>query len=82
MARKASGKFNKPGEVARKTAWNGAKTRKWEMTYKLIEVKPKKKITKKKGEPKPAAIKKARGIVAKSKKTTSKKKILKRKKKG
>jgi len=39
MARKK--KFNEAGAVAEKTVWNKAKTRKWQMTYKLIEVKRK-----------------------------------------
>lgn len=39
MAKKK--KFNEAGAVAEKTVWNKAKTRKWQMTYKLVEVKPK-----------------------------------------
>lgn len=39
MAKKK--KFNEAGAVEEKTVWNKAKTRKWQMTYKLVEVKPK-----------------------------------------
>lgn len=72
MAKKQTRKFDNAGEVIQKTAWNAKKTRKWEMTYKLVEVKPGKK-SKKKAEPKPEAVKKAKKIIAKSKKTTKKK---------
>ena len=46
MAKKK--KFNEAGAVAEKTVWNKAKTRKWQMTYKLVEVQesPKRKAAK------------------------------------
>lgn len=49
MAKKK--KFNEAGAVAEKTVWNSAKTRKWQMTYKLVEVRPatKRKRTKRRG---------------------------------
>lgn len=43
----AKRKFTEAGETAEKTKWNKAKTRKWKMTYELVEVKPRKKRRKK-----------------------------------
>ena len=37
MERKA---FNKAGDTEEKTTWNAAGTRKWKMTYTLLEVQP------------------------------------------
>jgi len=61
MARR---KFNEAGQTAEKTTWNKAKTRKWKMTYELVEVKPPKKRKAKASKPKktskPATAKPAR----------------------
>ena len=61
MARR---KFNEAGQTAEKTTWNKAKTRKWKMTYELVEVKPPKKRKAKASKPKktskPETVKPAR----------------------
>lgn len=46
----AKRKFTTAGETAEKTKWNKAKTRKWKMTYELVEVKPPRKRKAKKAK--------------------------------
>lgn len=65
MAKKK--KFNEAGAVAEKTVWNKAKTRKWQMTYKLVEV-----------QASPKSKRKKQAIAANAEKKTQLKKVIKR----
>lgn len=81
----AKRKFTTAGETAEKTKWNKAKTRKWKMTYELVEVKPAKKRRKRTetaAKSERTATKKSRSKTTTAKRTTKRKASTKRKPKA
>lgn len=86
MAKKT---FNEVGDMEDKVTWNAAGTRKWRMTYTLLEVKPSwrkakaQATSKKKGSEKAVTESKPKPATkAKSKKATKPKKATKAKTKS